>query len=92
MSLIENDRTRVIDCSTAHRTHPDWAYGFPELSRIHKERIAQAKRVANPGCHATGFISIVYPLVSMGLLHARASTNSSIRAICFSTLSRAGPP
>ena len=68
VSLIENDRTRVIDCSTAHRTHPDWAYGFPELSRIHKERIAQAKRVANPGCHATGFISIVYPLVSMGLL------------------------
>ena len=68
VSLIDNDRTRVIDCSTAHRTHPDWVYGFPELSRLHKAQIAEARRVANPGCHATGFISIAAPLMSMGLL------------------------
>ena len=70
VSLIENDHTRVIDCSTAHRTKPDWAYGFPELSQLHRKRIVEAKRVANPGCHATGFITSVYPLVAMGLLPA----------------------
>lgn len=68
VALVENDRTRVIDCSTAHRAKEDWAYGFPELSRLHREGIAQSKRVANPGCHATGFISAVYPLVSAGAL------------------------
>lgn len=68
VSLIENPDTRVIDTSTAHRTDPDWAYGFPELSAEHREKIIGSKRVANPGCHASGFISIVYPLMSMGLL------------------------
>lgn len=68
VALISNDRTRVIDASTAHRTHPDWVYGFPELSHTHRERIVSARRVANPGCHASGFISIVYPLIAMGLL------------------------
>ena len=68
VSLIENDHTRVIDCSTAHRVKPDWAYGFPELSGLHRKLIIEARRVANPGCHATGFISGVYPLVAMGLL------------------------
>ena len=68
VSLIENENTRVIDCSTAHRTEPGWAYGFPELSGLHRKRIAEAKRLANPGCHATGFIASVYPLVAMGLL------------------------
>jgi len=67
VSLLENDSTRVIDCSTAHRTNPDWVYGFPEL-RGQREKIKTARRVANPGCHATGFISIVYPLAHMGLL------------------------
>ncbi len=67
VSLIENDHTRVIDCSTAHRVKPDWVYGFPELTG-QREKIAAAKRVANPGCYATGFISIVCPLVEMGLL------------------------
>ena len=67
VSLIDNDRTRVIDCSTAHRTHPDWAYGFPELTG-QREKIKTAKWVANPGCHATGFISIVRPLVELGLV------------------------
>ena len=68
VSLIENESTRVIDCSTAHRVKPDWAYGFPELSGLHRKLITDAKRVANPGCHATGFITGVYPLVAMGLL------------------------
>ena len=68
VSLIESPTTRVIDASTAHRTNPAWAYGFPELSAAHREAIQTSKRVANPGCHATGFISIVYPLVAMGIL------------------------
>ena len=68
VSLIENENTRVIDASTAHRTAPDWVYGFPELSWEQREKIKRAKRVANPGCHATGFISIVYPLVKLGIL------------------------
>ncbi len=68
VSLIENDHTRVIDCSTAHRVAEGWAYGFPELSQLHRSMIQESKRVSNPGCHATGFISIVYPLVAMGVL------------------------
>ncbi len=68
VSLIENPNTRVIDASTAHRTASDWAYGFPELSTAHRNAIACAKRVANPGCHATGLIASVYPLIASGLL------------------------
>ena len=68
VGLIESPTTRVIDASTAHRTDPDWDYGFPELSAAHRAAIQNSKRVANPGCHATGFISVVYPLVAMGLL------------------------
>ena len=68
VSLIDNPNTRVIDASTAHRTNPDWDYGFAELSAGHRAAIAASKRVANPGCHATGFISVVYPLVAMGIL------------------------
>ena len=56
VSLIESPTTRVIDASTAHRTNPDWDYGFPELSEKHRKAIQTSKRVANPGCHATGFI------------------------------------
>lgn len=70
VSLIENDRVRVIDTSTAHRTEEGWAYGFPELSEGHRKKIAEGKRVAVPGCHATGFISLVYPIVSAGILGA----------------------
>ena len=70
VSLIENDRTRVIDASTAHRTDPAWDYGFPELSAEHRAAIVQSKRVANPGCHASGFISSVYPLVRLGVIPA----------------------
>ena len=76
VSLIENPATRVIDASTAHRTNPDWDYGFPELSAKHRQAIKASKRVANPGCHATGFISIVYPLVAMGVLPRDAALSS----------------
>ncbi|MCI8332075.1 MAG: N-acetyl-gamma-glutamyl-phosphate reductase [Clostridiales bacterium] len=65
--------TVVIDASSAHRVHPDFAYGFPELSAVHKERIKQAKRISVPGCHASGFIALVYPLVASGLLPADAA-------------------
>lgn len=68
VSLIENEHTRVIDASTAHRTAPGWDYGFPELSAERREAIIRSKRVANPGCHATGFISIIYPLVKLGII------------------------
>lgn len=68
MSLIGSN-TKVIDASTAHRTNPEWTYGFPELSLNQKEEIRNTRFLANPGCHATGFISIVYPLVKMGFLN-----------------------
>lgn len=68
ISLVENDAVRIIDASTAHRTSPDWAYGFPELSAKHREKIIRSNRVAVPGCHASGFISLVYPLVAGGLV------------------------
>lgn len=67
-TLIENPHLRLIDTSTAHRTTAGWAYGFPELSAAHREAIASAKRISVPGCHATGFIAAVYPLVQLGLL------------------------
>lgn len=68
VSLIENPEVRVIDASTAHRTAEGWVYGYPELSEAQREAISHSKRVANPGCHATGFISSVAPLVRMGIL------------------------
>lgn len=68
VSLVENDRVRVIDASTAHRVAQGWDYGFPELSPTHRARVADSRRIANPGCHATGFISIVYPLVALGIV------------------------
>lgn len=68
VSLVENDNVRIIDASTAHRTNPAWAYGFPELSKEHREKIINSKRVANPGCYASGFISICYPLIKAGIM------------------------
>ena len=68
VKLVTNDKTVIIDASTAHRTADGWTYGFPELSYKHYNDIKNAKRIANPGCHATGFISIVYPLVSAGIM------------------------
>ena len=68
VGLIENENVKVLDTSTAHRTNPDWAYGFPELSAAHREKIINSKRIAVPGCHASGFISLVYPLVEAGAI------------------------
>ncbi|HEY8350061.1 MAG TPA: N-acetyl-gamma-glutamyl-phosphate reductase [Clostridia bacterium] len=69
-SLVENENTRIIDASTAHRTNDSWAYGFPELSSGHREKIARSKRVAVPGCYATGFTALMYPLVREGIVPA----------------------
>lgn len=71
VSLVESPGTVVIDTSTAHRTAEGWEYGFPELAG-RRERIARAKRIANPGCHASGFIALVEPLVRAGLIAADA--------------------
>ncbi|MBO4626588.1 MAG: N-acetyl-gamma-glutamyl-phosphate reductase [Lachnospiraceae bacterium] len=68
VKLVENPDTVIIDTSTAHRTAEGWAYGFPELCGGQREKIAASRRIANPGCYATGFISLVYPLVKAGLL------------------------
>ena len=68
VGLIDNPNVVVIDTSTAHRTNPAWAYGFPELSREHEEKIKNSKRIAVPGCHASGFIALVYPLVKNGII------------------------
>ena len=70
VKLVANPKTVIIDASTAHRTADGWTYGFPELSDKHFEAIKYAKRIANPGCHATGFISIVYPLISSGIMQS----------------------
>ena len=70
VSLVENPDVKIIDASTAHRTNPDWAYGFPELSAAHRDKIRTSKRVAVPGCYASGFASLVYPMVQSGLLPA----------------------
>jgi len=59
---------RIIDASTAHRTSPGWVYGFPELTAGHRNAVAQARRVANPGCYATGAIALIRPLVDAGLM------------------------
>lgn len=68
VSFVDNDRVRIIDASTTHRTNPQWAYGFPELSHEHREKIRTSNRVAVPGCYASGFNSIVYPLVKHGII------------------------
>lgn len=66
VALIDNDRTRVIDASTAHRTAPGWAYGFPEIGL--RESLRGARRISNPGCYPTGFLALVKPLVEAGLI------------------------
>ena len=68
VSLCENPNTIIIDASTAHRTNPDWAYGFPELSSEHRKKVETSHRIAVPGCYASGFNAIVYPLVKSGIL------------------------
>ena len=68
--LAEGGRTRLIDASTAHRVADGWTYGFPELTPDHAARIAEARRVSNPGCYPTGFLALVRPLVDAGLVPA----------------------
>lgn len=67
VSLVDNPDTAIIDTSTAHRTADGWTYGFPEISNM-KEKIKSSKRIANPGCHASGFISLVAPLTQAGII------------------------
>lgn len=83
VSFIENSTTAVIDTSTAHRTLEDWAYGFPELNGQY-EKIKNSKRIANPGCHATGFISLIAPLSENGIIE------KSIKLSCFSLTGYSG--
>lgn len=68
VELAKDADTIVLDASTAHRTAQGWAYGFPELSAAHREAVAKGKRIAVPGCHASGFIAAVYPLVAAGIM------------------------
>ena len=70
VELVKNPAACIIDASTAHRVAPGWTYGFPELGAGQRAAIAASKRIANPGCHATGFISCVYPLVKAGVIPA----------------------
>lgn len=72
VSMIENPNVRVIDASTAHRTAEGWVYGLPELSEKQRAAVAAGNRVAVPGCHASGFVTLVYPLIKAGLLPADA--------------------
>ncbi|HMJ14900.1 MAG TPA: N-acetyl-gamma-glutamyl-phosphate reductase, partial [Polyangiaceae bacterium] len=72
VALVENSRVKVLDASSAHRTAPGWVYGFAELGRTQRDAIRAASRVSNPGCHATGFVASVRPLVDAGLLPADA--------------------
>ncbi len=84
VSLVENPDTVIIDTSTAHRTAEEFAYGFPELSAAHKLKIENSKRIAVPGCHASGFISLVYPLIESGILDKNAQFS------CFSVTGYSG--
>ena len=83
VTLIQNEHTAVIDTSTAHRVAPDWAYGFPE-SKGQREKIKASKRIANPGCHASGFIALIAPLVQRGVLDPGAQLT------CFSLTGYSG--
>ena len=66
--MVENDRTVVIDASTAYRVDDDWTYGFPELCKSQKDALRSSKRISNPGCYPTGFIALTRPLVDAGLI------------------------
>ena len=82
VGLVENPEVCIIDTSTAHRTSPDWVYGFPELVGL--EKIASANRIANPGCHASGFVALVRPLIEAGMLDKGAALS------CFSLTGYSG--
>ena len=70
VALAEGSKTRILDTSTAHRVAPGWAYGFPELSKKHRDAVVSGQYVAVPGCHASGFIVLAAPLVAAGLIPA----------------------
>ena len=82
VSLVDNPNTAIIDTSTAHRTADGWTYGFPELTGA--DAIAKSKRIANPGCHASGFVALVAPLVKAGILDPDA------KLTCFSLTGYSG--
>ena len=84
VSLCENESTVIIDTSTAHRTAENFAYGFPELSAGYKAKISVSKRIAVPGCHASGFISLIYPLTENGIIEKSALLS------CFSVTGYSG--
>ncbi len=83
VTFVKNDKTAIIDTSTAHRTNDDWVYGFPELT-LKREQIINSKRIANPGCHASGFIALVKPLIEAGVLSGDAALS------CFSITGYSG--
>lgn len=68
VTYVKNENVRIIDTSTAHRTEEGWAYGYPELSKAHRDAIVNGKRIAVPGCHATGLITLVYPMVTSEIM------------------------
>ncbi len=76
-ALVDNPRTCVIDASTAHRTLPGWAFGLPELAPAQRDQLRAAKRIANPGCHASAFILLLRPLVDSGLVPASLALNAT---------------
>ena len=82
VSLVDNPDTAIIDTSTAHRTADGWTYGFPELTGA--DAIAKSKRIANPGCHASGFVALVAPLVKAGLI------DPDTKLTCFSLTGYSG--
>lgn len=77
VELAKGSSAKIIDASTAHRTNPDWCYGFSELGAEFKEKLKSSKRVAVPGCHASGFISLIYPLVKEGVLSPDADISAT---------------
>lgn len=83
VSFIKNDKTAIIDTSTAHRVCDGWVYGFPELTGK-REAIINSKRIANPGCHASGFIALIKPLIEAGVLDVNAALS------CFSLTGYSG--
>lgn len=86
VSLVENENVIIIDTSTAHRTEDSWTYGFPELDNSQRKKIKESKRIAVPGCYATGFISIARPMITSGIL----SSDYPVSAFAVSGYSGAG--
>ena len=83
VALAQGMKVKIIDTSTAHRVNPDWTYGMPELAG-QKEKLLQSSRIANPGCHASGFVALVAPLVQQGLL------SPDVALTCFSLTGYSG--